>query len=54
MEVASRIDRSSEWAECLSIVAEQAERKTGDKETQEMDMFKEDAQEGAGCRRLEE
>ena len=36
---------SVEWAECLSIVAEQAER---------MDMFKEDAKEGAGCRKLEE
>ena len=52
--MASRIDRPSEWAECLSIVAEQAERKTADKETQRIDMFKEDAKEGAGCRKLEE
>ena len=36
----------------LNNVAEQAERKTGDKETQQMDMFKEDVKEGAGCRRL--
>ena len=47
--MASRIDRSAEWAECLNFTAEQAERKTRDKETQQMDMFKEDVKEGASC-----